>query len=117
MRARSVDASPYRSHRCEPVSVAEAGVTGALRASSGSSRGATFGEHHRCPFRDAGGDPFGIPIGQAHAAVRLSLGDILRRRGAMDAVAVAGQIDPDRADRIVRPGPDREWLAGMNALE
>src|SRR5262249_58962978 len=34
-----------------------------------------------------------------------------------DAVALLGEVDPHQADRIVRPGPDRELAVGVHALE
>jgi hypothetical protein len=35
----------------------------------------------------------------------------------MDAVTVGREVDPHRADRVVRPGSDRERFARVNALE
>jgi len=42
------------------------------------------------------------PVGQADAAVRLGLTDLVGLRCAMDAVGGCREIDPDQADRIVR---------------
>ena len=51
----------------------------------------------------------GIPVGETNAAVRLGLADVLRLRGAVDAVAIA-EIDPHAADRIVGAGGDLKLL-------
>src|SRR6266478_3931703 len=57
-----------------------------------------------------------VPIGEADASVRLGLADVLRLRGAVDAVAVA-EIDPGTANRIVGTGGDGEGLFRLHALE
>src|SRR5712675_3419222 len=62
-------------------------------------------------FGHAVGDAFGVPIRQSDAAVRLGLGHLPRKRSAMDAVTLSRKVDPHRADRVVRPGPDRERFA------
>src|SRR3981189_2387401 len=68
------------------------------------------------PLVDHLPERLGGPIGEADAAVRFGLADILRLRRAMDAVAVA-EIDPGIADRIVGAGSDGERLLRLRALE
>src|SRR5271166_2875580 len=57
-----------------------------------------------------------VPIGEADASVRVGLVDILRRRGAMDAVVIA-EIDPGGANRIVGTGSDGERLVCLHPSE
>src|SRR5262245_21755405 len=57
-----------------------------------------------------------VPVGEAHAAVRFGLADVLRLRGAVDAEAVA-EIDPGVADRIVGAGGDVEGLFRLHSFE
>src|SRR5262245_5265851 len=57
-----------------------------------------------------------VPIGEAHAAVRFGLADVLRLRGAVDAEAIA-EVDPGVADRIVGAGGDVEGLFRLHSFE
>src|SRR5690606_33599939 len=62
-----------------------------------------FGGHAR---RHRPGDRACIPVGQADAAMRLGLADGRGFGGAVDSVMLLRQVDPDHADRVVRPGLD-----------
>src|ERR1700761_8920623 len=69
-------------------------------------------------LRNLTGDALGIPIRQTYASVGCGLGHLAWCRRAVDAVsALDGEIDPHHADRIIRPGLDFKWLAGVHALE
>src|ERR1700738_3962311 len=74
-------------------------------------------ERHERPLGYPFGDAFGVPVRQTDAAVRFRFGHASRERGAVNAIAVGGKIDPHRADRIVRARLDGERLPGMDALE
>ena len=73
----------------------------ALPASCSSS------ELNRRPRLDEGGQPRGIPVGQAHAAMRLGVADAPRFGRPVDAVVLDVDVDPDDADGIVRAGLER----------
>src|SRR3954447_6215610 len=68
-------------------------------------------------FYDTGRDAFGIPIREAHTAMRFGLGDLLGRGCSVQAVALSRKTYPDGSDRIVRSWPDSERLVGFYALE
>jgi len=74
------------------------------RASTATIR-ASAGEIHHRPAMHHACEIERIPIGEPDATMRFGLADLLRRWRAMDAVARRGQIDPDDADRILRPWP------------
>src|SRR5262249_17779096 len=62
------------------------------------------------------GERLGIPIGEAHAAVRFRLADVLRVWRAVDAVVIA-EIDPGTANRIFGTSRDGERLFRLHPLE
>src|SRR5437879_7573304 len=49
--------------------------------------------------------------------MRLGLGNPPRKRRAMDAVTLGREVDPHRADRVVRTGSDRKGLPRVDPLE
>src|SRR5689334_14766370 len=55
--------------------------------------------HHR-PAADELRDRESVPVGHAHAAVRADLAHLGGLGGAMDAVGLLAQRNPDRTDRI-----------------
>src|SRR5688572_24927129 len=62
------------------------------------------------------GQSLDVPIGQPNAAMRLGLAHLFGVWGAVNAVARDAQIDPDRADRIVRASRDGELLLDLDFL-
>src|SRR6266568_8515865 len=66
--------------------------------------------HHACKVKR-------VPIGEADATVRFSLADFFRRGRAVDAVTRHREIDPDQADRILRPRLDGKFVLSFDALE
>ena len=65
-------------------------------------------ERYRCSFFGISSQQVDIPIGKSNAAVRFRLADLGRVRRAMDAKTFRRKPDPERTDRVVRPGLDRE---------
>src|SRR6185312_6141419 len=61
--------------------------------------------------------PVDVPVGEAHAAVRLRLAHLRGVRRPVNAIAFRGKTDPIAAHRAVGPRLDGERLFGFDALE
>src|SRR5579862_4223669 len=66
---------------------------------------------------DLRGDALGVPIGQPHATMGFRFGDLAGVGRSVNAVTIRRQVDPHRADWIVRTRFDFEGFCGMDALE
>src|SRR5690349_3495791 len=80
-------------------------VTSALSAMMSAG---TVRERDRRALLHLARQPFRVPVGQTHAAVGLRLADLARVGRAVDAVPLARELDPDRADGIVGSRADGE---------
>src|SRR5262245_59091079 len=68
------------------------------------------------PLHHSGERP-GVPVGQAHAPMRIGAADLERLGRTMDAIAPFVEVHPHRADRIVGAGRDPEFPMGAYAWE
>src|SRR6266496_4645126 len=87
------------------------------RPFAGRQPGRRVDEIDRRALAHALGEIERVPVRQPDATVRVGLADPFRVRRAVNAVALLGEIDPHRADRIVRTWRDRELAVGVDTLE
>ena len=71
---------------------------------------------HWCAEHDELEEVFGVPVGEAEAAVRFGAAHIFRLRRAVDAVARLVEAEPHRAHRIVRAGLKDEFASKFLGL-
>src|SRR6188472_646220 len=74
-------------------------------------------ERHRRAFRDHLCKLKGVPIRESDASVGDRFADLCRLRGAVNAVPLARQCDPNEPNRIVWAWRNSKRLFGADTLE